>query len=155
MSENRVIGQGGGLPWHLPDELKHFKRVTSGGLVLMGRRTFESFDGLLPNRRHIVLTRDAEWSHEQVEIAADLDEALALAWRHGDEQLLVLGGATIYEQTIGRADRMVLTTVHAHVEGDTFFPEFDPDEWRVADERHHPADALHAYSFTIRTYDRR
>jgi dihydrofolate reductase len=112
MSENRVIGRAGGLPWHLPDELRHFKQVTTGGLVLMGRRTFESFEGLLPDRRHIVLTRNASWSHEQVETARDLDEALVVARRHGDEQLLVLGGSTIYTQTIDRADRMILTIVH-------------------------------------------
>ncbi len=154
MSENRVIGAGGGLPWHLPDELKHFKRVTRGGLVLMGRKTFESFDGLLPERRHIVLTRDPAWSHPGVETAADLDAAIALARAHGDDELLVLGGGHVYNQAIDRADRMILTIIHAQVEGDTFFPEIDRRRWVVAEERHHPADADHAYSFTVRWYAR-
>ncbi len=157
MSENRVIGRDGDLPWHLPDELKHFKQVTSGGLVLMGRATFESFDGLLPNRRHIILTRDPNWTWPGpgpgagVQVAGSLDEALAIAREHGDDELLILGGAKVYAQTIDHATKMILTLVHATLEGDAFFPEFDPRRWTVTDEQHHPADAKHEYAFTVRT----
>ncbi|MEO0514266.1 MAG: dihydrofolate reductase [Planctomycetota bacterium] len=174
MSENRVIGIDGGLPWKLPDEMAQFRAYTLGHAVIMGRVNFESENKPLPHRRNIVLTRQADWQPpadvaDQIEVCRDLDEALALVGFNsgatsgdrfggpsgGDEcEPYIIGGAKIYELAIPRVDRMVLTTVHTTLDGDTFFPEFDPADWTLTDSRHHAADARHAYAFTVNTWDR-
>jgi dihydrofolate reductase len=128
-SDNNIIGRDGALPWRLPEDLKHFKKLTMGKPMLMGRKTFASLPGLLPGRRHIVLTRDPHWQAEGAEIARTAEEALALA---GDvEEVAVIGGAEIYALFMARADRIELTEVHRTVEGDTKMPPLGPG-WRVA-----------------------
>ncbi|MEM1109080.1 MAG: dihydrofolate reductase [Planctomycetota bacterium] len=162
MSENRVIGVDGGLPWHLPDEMAQFRAYTLGHPVIMGRVNFEAHPKPLPHRRNIVLTRNPDWhppaEHaDQIEICPDLDTALALvgdANSGGDPEPYIIGGAKIYELALPRIDRMVLTTVHASLDGDTFFPDYDPNDWSLTDTRHHLADARHEYAFTVETYDR-
>jgi dihydrofolate reductase len=126
-SDNGIIGRDGGLPWRLPEDLKHFKALTTGKPMIMGRRTFESLPGLLPGRRHIVLTRDAGWSAEGAERAATVDEALAMA---GGEEIAVIGGAEIYALFMDRATRIELTEVHRTVEGDTKMPPLGQG-WRI------------------------
>jgi dihydrofolate reductase len=150
MSENRVIGVGSELPWRLPDEMKRFRELTTGHAVVLGRRTNDSIGRPLPNRRMIVISRGL--SGTDLEIARSLDDALALVT--DDPEVFVIGGAEIYRLALPRADRLYLTTVHATLEGDVFFPEFDRAEWRLVDEKHHPADDRHAYAFTMATYDR-
>lgn len=118
---NGVIGRDGALPWHIPADLKRFKTLTMGRPMIMGRRTFESLPGLLPGRRHIVLTRAAMWQAEGAEVAHDVDEALALA---GSPQVVVIGGAEIVAQFLPLADRIELTEVHGVVAGDTHVPPF-------------------------------
>lgn len=152
LASNRVIGRGDGLPWHLPDDLKHFKRLTTGHTVIVGRKTFET-SGALPNRRWIVVTRQPDYAPEGAEVAPDLDHALAMA--AGEEEVFVAGGGEIFRLALPRADKMYLTHIDATVEGDTTFPAFDPDEWRVVESTHHSTDTRHAHSFTIRTYERR
>lgn len=152
LASNRVIGRGDGLPWHLPDDLKHFKRLTTGHTVIVGRKTFET-SGALPNRRWIVVTRQPDYAPEGAEVAPDLDRALAMA--AGEAEVFVAGGGEIFRLALPRADRMYLTHIDAAVEGDTTFPAFDPDDWTVVESVHHPIDDRHAYSFTIRTYQRR
>ena len=125
-AENGVIGKDGGLPWHLPGDLKRFKALTMGTPMIMGRRTFESLPKLLPGRRHIVVTRDRNWAAEGAEVAHHVEDALALA---GEGQVSVIGGAEIFRLFADRADRIELTEVHGAVEGDTFLPAFGP-EWR-------------------------
>ncbi|MGI8705361.1 MAG: dihydrofolate reductase [Sphingomicrobium sp.] len=120
---NGVIGRGGGLPWHIPADLKRFKAITMGTAMVMGRRTFESLPGVLSGRRHIVLTRDSAWSAEGAEVARSAEHALALA---GDEPVSVIGGADIFELFLPLADRIELTEVLAEIEGDTVMP--DPRE---------------------------
>jgi dihydrofolate reductase len=152
LSENRVIGRDGDLPWRLPADLKRFKRITSGHTVIMGRKTFETLEAPLPDRRSIVVTRRTDFQPEGVEIAHDLDAALALA--EGEEEVFVLGGGEIYALALPRADRMELTIVHDEFDGDTFFPAFDESNWRLVNEERHEPDERHAHSFTFRTYER-
>lgn len=147
MSDNQVIGRDNQLPWRMPADLAHFKRLTMGRPIIMGRRTWESLPGLLPHRTHVVVTRDRDYVADGACVVHSVDEAIELA---GDvEQVFVVGGATLYEQTIPLASRMYLTRIHRQIDGDTRFPEFDPREWdEVACERH-AADERnpHAYSF--------
>ena len=122
MSRNRVIGKDGGLPWHLPADLKRFKRLTTGHPVVMGRRTFESDSGLLPNRDNIILTRRADYAVDGARVCASLDEALR-PYRDTDEEVFICGGAAVYEEALAFADRIYLTVIHRDYAGDTFFPE--------------------------------
>ena len=137
-AENGVIGRDGGLPWHLPADLKRFKALTMGAPMIMGRKTFESLPGLLPGRRHIVLTRDEGWSADGAERAATVAEALALA---GEPRVSVIGGAEIFRLFLPLADRIELTEVHAEIVGDTVLPPFDPAHWREVARETHGAEA--------------
>ncbi len=131
-ADNGVIGQGNAIPWHIPGEQKRFKALTMGKPMVMGRRTFESLPGLLPGRRHIVLTRDPSWSAEGAEVVASVEAAIAQA---GDvDDLSVIGGAEIYASFLPVADRIELTEVHLAPEGDTIVPPFGPGWREVARE---------------------
>jgi dihydrofolate reductase len=123
-ADNNVIGLDGAMPWHLPADLKRFKALTMGKPMIMGRKTFESLPGLLPGRRHIVLTRDRDWSASGAEVTHDVDQALALAGNDAS----VIGGAEIYRLFLPRADRIELTEIHQTPDGDTHLPDFGP-EW--------------------------
>jgi dihydrofolate reductase len=141
---NGVIGKDGDLPWRLPADLKHFKALTMGLPMIMGRKTFDSLPGLLPGRRHIVLTRDPAWQAKGAETAATKDEALALA---GGETIAIIGGAAIYAQFMPFATRVELTQIHADYEGDTFMPELGPEWVETAREDHAAAGDYPAFSF--------
>ena len=141
---NGAIGRDGAMPWHIPADLKRFKALTTGKPMIMGRKTFESLPGLLPGRRHIVLTRDKAWHAEGAEVAHDVESALALA---GDDGVSVIGGAEIYALFLPLATRIELTEVHADYEGDTHMPPF-PDEWTEIARESHPEEGQRpAYSF--------
>jgi dihydrofolate reductase len=132
-----VIGRDGKLPWHLPADLKRFKALTMGSAMVMGRRTFDSLPGLLPGRRHIILTRDAGWRAEGAEVAHTIGEALRMA---GDERVSVIGGAEIFAMFLPRADRIELTEVLEDVPGDTMMPDpSDDGVWRELAREDHPA----------------
>ena len=135
MSENRVIGRDGGLPWHLPKDLKRFKQLTLGHVLIMGRKTYESIPKRpLPKRRSIVLSRDPDCRPEGVEVARSLEEAFELA---GGEDVFVIGGAGVFAATAPSADRLYLTLVHTEIDGDVVLPELDEGSWRLlSDERH-------------------
>lgn len=135
-AENGVIGKDGHLPWHLPADLKHFKAMTMGKPMIMGRKTFESFPSPLPGRRHIVLTRDTDWQAEGAQVAQTPDEALAMA---GDGTVAIIGGAQIYALFLDRAERIELTEVLGEYEGDTYFPKID-DGWQEISRDAHPQD---------------
>lgn len=170
MSENHVIGREGGLPWRLPADMRHFKQVTMGHPVVMGRRTWESMGGPLTGRRNIVLSRRPGFTAEGAEVVTTLDAALARAGSgspavspagraeataaEDESPVFVIGGGEIYELALPRADRLDLTIVHAIVTGDAFFPAWDQADWRLVSERHHPADERHAHAFTFRVYER-
>jgi len=152
MAENAVIGRDGKLPWHLPDDLKHFKRLTVDHTVIMGRKTYQEIGRPLPNRRNVVITRDPAFRPPGVTAVPNLDEALALGAT--ETEVFVIGGGEIYRLAMPRADRLYLTVVHAAVEGDTWFPAFDQAAWVLDDEQFHPADERHFASFSIRRYSR-
>jgi dihydrofolate reductase len=153
MSENRVIGRGGHLPWRLPDEMKHFMRLTTGHTVVMGRRTFESIDSkALANRRNIILTRRPDYAPAGVEIAAGVKDVIGMT-RPGEE-VFICGGEQVYREALPIGDRLYLTVVHAEFEGDTYFPAFDPADWTLIDAVRHEPDERHAYAFTFNCYER-
>jgi dihydrofolate reductase len=145
-ASNGVIGRDGRLPWHLPADLKRFKALTTGTVMVMGRKTFDSLPGLLPGRRHLVLTRNPGWQAEGAEVVHGVEEALASA---GDSPVSVIGGAEILALFLDRADRIELTEVLADVSGDTVMPDpRDGGRWReVAREEHGAADGRHPFAF--------
>ena len=136
-AQNGVIGRGGKLPWHIPADLKRFKVLTMGSAMIMGRKTFESLPGLLPGRRHIVLTRDAEWTAEGAEVARDAGDALRLA---GDGPVSVIGGAEIFALFMPLAERIELTEVLADMEGDTFLDDPRTEQWREVWSEAYPGE---------------
>jgi len=145
VAANGVIGREGALPWHLPADLRHFKALTIGKPMIMGRKTFESLPGLLPGRRHIVLTRDPAWAEEGAEVARSPEEAIALA---NAPHIAVIGGAEIYRAFLPHADRIEWTEVAAEPEGDTRFPHFDRAEWiETAHETHAPDGRAPGFAF--------
>ena len=136
-ADNGIIGRDGGLPWRLPADLRRFKALTLGHPMIMGRKTFVSLPGLLPDRRHIVLTRDAGWRAEGAEPASDVESALALA---GAGPVMVIGGAEVYALFLPRADRIELTEVHMEARGDTAIAYPDPAHWQEVTREDHPSD---------------
>ncbi|MBC2664653.1 dihydrofolate reductase [Novosphingobium flavum] len=143
-ARNGVIGVDGALPWHIPADLKRFKALTMGRPMIMGRRTFDSLPGLLPGRRHIVLTRDRAWRAEGAEVVHDLDAALALA---GEGEVAVIGGAEIFALALPRAARLELTEVHAEIAGDTVMPPLGPGWRETAREEHDAEGTRPGYAF--------
>lgn len=152
VAENGVIGAKGGLPWHLPDELAHFKETTLGKPVLMGRRTFVSLGRALPGRTNVVLSRDPSFAAPGAQVARDLDTALALA--RSAPEVMVIGGAALYAEALPRAQRIYLTRVRARPEGDVFFPKLEPGEWRETLLAEHAADARHTHAYAVFRLDR-
>jgi dihydrofolate reductase len=145
MTESRVIGREGKLPWHVPADLRRFKALTMGKPMIMGRKTFESLPGLLPGRRHIVLSRDPAWQAHGAEVAHDVGAALALA---GGPETMVIGGAEIFRMFLPIADAIELTMIHQPIFGDTFMPRWDERDWSEATrETHQSRDDQPAFSF--------
>ena len=149
VADNGVIGDGNRLPWRLPEDMRWFRRRTTGKPVVMGRKTYESIGRPLPERTNIVLTRDPGYRVPGCTVVGDIDQALAAAGEA--EEVMVMGGAEVYRQLLPRAGRLYLTRVHAAPDGDAWFPEIDPESWREVEREDHPADADHAvaYSFLI------
>lgn len=153
IADNLVIGKGGTLPWHLPDDLKFFKQYTHKKPLLMGRKTFDSIGKKpLPHRLHLIVSRQQESNTEQVLWFTSIEAAIKAAAKH--EEVCIVGGAEIYRQAIPYATHLVLTRVHAHPEGDTFFPKWDEKEWQLVSSTRHSADECHPFSFTFETYQR-
>jgi dihydrofolate reductase len=153
VARNGVIGHGGRLPWHLPADLAHFKRTTLGRPVIMGRKTWESLRAALPGRRNLILTRTPGYRAPGAEVFASLDAALAACGPAADP--VVIGGAALYAEALPRAQRIFLTRVHADVPGDAFFPAFREQDFAEVERIEHPADARHAFAFSIITLERR
>jgi dihydrofolate reductase len=137
VAANGVIGDDGAMPWHLPADLRHFKALTMGKPMIMGRKTFESLPGLLPGRRHIVLTRDPAWAEEGAEVAHSVEQAVHLA---NAPHVAVVGGAEIYRLFLALAHRIEWTEIRARPAGDTHFPKFDRSDWVESARAAHPAE---------------
>jgi len=145
LSQNRVIGKDNQLPWHLPEDLKFFKRTTLGQPVLMGRKTYESIGKPLPGRLNIVISRTHQWSAPDLKTYGSVKDALA--GLEGYERIMIIGGAQIFEQCLALASVLYLTEVQARVEGNVFFPEFDRNDWQEQWSESHAADERHAYPY--------
>ena len=144
-ADNGVIGRDGKLPWHIPADLRRFKMLTQGSPMIMGRKTFDSLPGLLPGRRHIVLTRDPDWQEDGAEVAYGIDEAIRMA---NAPHISVIGGAEIYRMFLQFADRIELTEVHEDTVGETVIAYPDPSVWQeVAREKHDAENGRPAFSF--------
>lgn len=150
-SENNVIGNHGTIPWNIPEDMKHFRTLTTGKPVIMGRKTYESIGHPLPKRPNIVITRQKRFTAEGCHVVASLDEALQIADCKNAEEVFVIGGGEIYREALEKADRIYLTRVHATIEGDAFFPEFHPEHWNVVREERYEGDP--AYTFLM--YEKR
>ena len=153
VARNGVIGRGNALPWHLPEDLRYFKRLTLGQPILMGRRTWASIGRPLPGRQNLVLTRDAAFHAPGASLVHSLAEALAAA--RPAPALRVIGGAEIYRLSLPEAARLYLTEIDAEVEGDTFFPAWRTGDWQEVAREAHPADATHAFGYAFVTLERR
>lgn len=152
VAENNALGTNNDLPWHLPDDFKHFKQLTIGKHIIMGRKTFESFPKPLPQRTHIVISRQPDYAPENVVIASSLEEAYK-AVPHG-EDAYVIGGGEIFTQAFPHADRIELTRVHTTINADVYFPNVDFDNFTLVREVRHEPDDRHQYAFTFQTWER-
>ena len=157
-ASNNVIGRDNKLPWYLPNDLKYFKQVTFGKPVIMGRKTWESLKGPLPGRTNIVITRQPDYVADGAKVVATLDDAVAMAenvaFIEGQEEAVIMGGAEIYSLALPQADRLYLTEVHANVEGDTFFPEYDASEWQQIAREDFAAEGPNPYDYSFVVYER-
>ena len=157
-ASNNVIGRDNKLPWYLPNDLKYFKQVTFGKPVIMGRKTWESLKGPLPGRTNIVITRQPDYLADGAKVVASLDDAVAMAenvaFIEGQEEAVIMGGAEIYSLALPQAERLYLTEVHANVEGDTFFPEYDASEWQQIAREDFVAEGPNPYDYSFVVYER-
>lgn len=153
MGEKNEIGFDNKLLWHLPTDLKHFKDLTSGHPIIMGRKTYESIGKALPNRTNIVISRKKNWFEEGILIVGSIKEALKFA-KKIDENIFIIGGGKIYEQTIDMADKLEVTLVKADLKADTFFPKIDMKIWKKTEETCHEKDEKNQYDFCFQTFER-
>lgn len=153
VADNRVIGRSNALPWYLPADLKHFKQLTTGHTIVMGRKTWESIGRPLPNRRSIVISGSKDFRPEGVTVVSGMEAALENAREDGE--VFVIGGARVFAAAFPFADRLEITRVHAAIEGDVHFPEIDLSGWRLVNEEHHLADANNAHRYSFQTWRRR
>jgi dihydrofolate reductase len=152
VAQNSVIGYQGKMPWHLPAELQYFKRITMGQPIIMGRKTFDSIGRALPGRRNIVVTRDASWQHADVDVVHSVKDAFNLVQ---DVDAFVIGGATLYNETLSQARKIYLTKIDATLPGDTFFPELAETTWLEISREHRAKDAKNIYDIDFIVYERR
>lgn len=153
MGEKNEIGFENQLLWHLPKDLKHFKDITSGHPIIMGRKTYESIGKPLPNRTNIVVSRKKDWFEEGILIVGSIKEALKFA-KKIDEEVFVIGGGNIYEQTMDLVDKLEVTLVKADLQADTFFPKIDQKIWKKTNEICHEKDEKNGYDFCFQTFER-
>lgn len=153
MGLNREIGVDNQLPWHLPKDLKHFKEITSGHPIIMGRKTYESIGKPLPNRTNIVISRKKDWFEEGILIVGSIKEAIKFGQKI-DEDIFIIGGGNIFEQTMDIADKLEVTEIKTNIEADTFFPKIDPKIWTKTDEVCHEKDEKNNFDFCFQTFQR-
>jgi dihydrofolate reductase len=153
-SENNVIGKDNRLLWHLPNDMKFFKNTTWGMPVIMGRKTFESLGKPLAGRTNIVMTHDPQWSAAGTKAAANMEEAMQAAADTDAKEVFVIGGGEIFRQALPKANRVYLTRVHTHIDGDTFFPELPAAEWTLLSQLDFATDAKHAHPYSFQIWQR-
>jgi dihydrofolate reductase len=154
MDQNRVIGKDNQLPWHLPADLAYFKRVTMGHPIVMGRKTFASIGRVLPGRENIIVTRNKSFSHEGCTILHSIEEIKTFAEKHKGE-VFVIGGAEIFKETLPFADRLYITKIEAKFPGDTFFPNFNEEDWKLVSTEKGPKDEKNPYDYYFLVYERK
>lgn len=152
MGEDFSIGKDNTLLWHLPADFTHFKALTTGHSIIMGRKTFESLPKMLPNRRHIIISRQMDYTIEDAIVVASIEEALECV--KNEEKAFVIGGGEIYRLAMPYANTLEITRVHSKFNADTFFPEIDPTLWQCTQKIFHPKDEKHLFDFTFETYQR-
>ncbi|MGV9003416.1 dihydrofolate reductase [Flavobacterium sp.] len=153
IGENNELGKDNQLIWHLPEDFKRFKSITSGHYIIMGRKTFESFPKPLPNRTHVIITRQNKFAPENCIVVNSIKDAVEACPK--DQPIFVIGGGEIYKQSIATADQLELTKVHHSFDADTFFPEIDLEKWHLDFEEFHTKDEKHNFDFTFLRYSRK
>ena len=153
VAENYALGKNNDLLWHLPLDFKRFKETTSGHYIIMGRKTFESFPKPLPNRTHVIITRQKNFKYEGCIVVQDIEKAIAIC--PINEDLYIIGGGEIYAQSVDLADQLDITRVHHSFDADVYFPEIDPEVWELISETFNPKDEKHLFDYTFQKYTRK
>ena len=151
-TENNVIGRDNDMPWHLPADLKHFKSLTTGNPIIMGRKTYESIGRPLPKRRNLIITRNASYTAEGIEIYQSLEQAVENCQQ--ERESFIIGGGQIYNCALEMADRIYLTRIHTEIDGDTFFPELKMDKWKLVDDQFVHRDDKNEHDMSFQTYEK-
>jgi dihydrofolate reductase len=154
VANNKVIGKDNDIPWYLPADLKYFKKITLDHHILMGRNCYESIGRPLPKRTNVIITRDPFFIASNCLIAHSIEEALEMAYDNGEEEAMIIGGGTIYDQTKDLWDKLYITEVDLNVDGDIFFPEIDYSKWNLQSEEPHQPDDKNEHSYTFKMYER-
>lgn len=155
MDDNRVIGKDNELPWHLPEDLKNFKRVTMGHPIVMGRKTFESIGRALPGRENIIITRNPSFSRDDCTVFYQIEDLLSYCKQKPEEEFFVIGGAEIFKQLLREVGRLYITIIHEDFQGDTFFPEIDMNEWQLTSTEKGLKDEKNPYDYEFTVYERK
>jgi dihydrofolate reductase len=153
VAENNALGKNNDLLWHLPNDFKRFKEITSGHHIIMGRKTFESFLKPLPNRTHVIITRQNDFEYEGCIVVQNIEKAISVC--PINENLYIIGGGEIYQQSISFADQLDITRVHHSFDADVYFPEIDPEIWELTSETFHQKDERHLFDYTFQTFVRK
>ncbi|MFN7676458.1 dihydrofolate reductase [Flavobacterium sp.] len=153
IAENNALGKDNQLLWHLPDDFKRFKNITTGHYIIMGRKTFESFPKPLPNRTHVIISRQKNYSQLNCIVVTSLQKAIEACPKN--EEVFIIGGGEIYNQSIAIADKLDITRVNHSFEADTFFPEIDMSKWKLIFNEFHPKDEKHKFDFSFETFIRK
>jgi dihydrofolate reductase len=154
-ASNHVIGKGGIMPWHLPNDLRHFKNVTWGMPVVMGRKTFDSLGKPLTGRKNIVITRQDDWKADGAIAVKNLEDALFLVKETDAKEAMIIGGGEIFKMVFSKANRIYMTRVEAEPEGDTYFPEIHPHQWRLVSQKNYEADEKNPFNHSFQLWERK
>lgn len=152
VAQNNALGKNNDLLWHLPNDFKRFKAITTGHHIIMGRKTFESFPKPLPNRTHVIITRQKDYKATGCIVVSSLEEALSVC--PSNEDVFIIGGGEIYNLALPMADKLDLTKVHHTFEADAYFPEIDLKQWKLTNSEHHSKDEKHHYDYSFESYER-
>jgi len=153
-TKNNVIGKNNTMPWHISDDLKYFKKTTSGHTIILGKNNFESIGRALPNRTNIILTRNQSFKCSGCIIMDSIEKALKYAYETGEDEVFIIGGGQIYDQTTVYWDKLYITEIDAELEGDVFFPSIDNSEWKLISEECHQKSEKNEYDFCFKIYER-